>query len=610
MNAIGMRPVTRSLEGWARSRPYGPLGEHRPLMMGWTEEQLHASVAALRPWLTATTKNMSGRMEVAVASVARDIVVDDLLGGRGVRYYRAKSPYSLPGRYRSKDPLFTWHFVTRAIDALCAAGLIIHERGTWRRNCAGQQSVAKSTAELTALLRPLINVLEPRGVPGPDEVIVLRDRSDKQPIDYDDTPKTRKMRDEVHRINQALGRLEVRHHGHKVVISKGRRIFSGSFDLGGRFYLVGRSIQGMSSRTRAELTFVVDGASHPAVEVDYHTLHPVLAYKQSGGTAPRGDLYAIDGFDRKLVKLALNILFNAKTRKSAKLALLGELRADDSREKVGRGSQAFDTDLEFVDRVLDAVVRKHPGLRTAFGSDLGARLQRIDSDMAMTVLTRMIERTGRCPIPIHDSFVVPEPDVFVLRRTMREVAHERGLRLKLRESKAVRTTVDDLRAHKSPLVSSRVPSVYNGRADWADTCCTPQSPPPLEVTTPCLRKQASESPAGGRPRFPGEQQEGPGRNRQRVPKALFSQQLRSRRWLLGTGNSAHGPPQVGRCRVHRAGSATHERTASPRPFRVAPSISQKLVAVESGKYESVHGLAHPRDLSRLSSIRKVETRDD
>jgi hypothetical protein len=38
--------------------------------------------------------------------------------------------------------------------------------------------------------------------------------------------------------------------------------------------------------------------------------------------------------------------------------------------------------------------------------------------MAMEVMTRMIQRTGRCPLPIHDSFLVADIDAESLKETM------------------------------------------------------------------------------------------------------------------------------------------------------------------------------------------------
>ena len=48
----------------------------------------------------------------------------------------------------------------------------------------------------------------------------------------------------------------------------------------------------------------------------------------------------------------------------------------------------------------------HPKLSHVFATERDARFQRIDSDMAMAVMLEMLSLTGRCPFPIHDSFIV------------------------------------------------------------------------------------------------------------------------------------------------------------------------------------------------------------
>ena len=54
--------------------------------------------------------------------------------------------------------------------------------------------------------------------------------------------------------------------------------------------------------------------------------------------------------------------------------------------------------------------------------------------MAMQVMLTMIRRTGRCPLPMHDSFLVAEPDVETLAAVMMAVGHENNLRLALKSS--------------------------------------------------------------------------------------------------------------------------------------------------------------------------------
>ena len=103
-------------------------------------------------------------MHLATASVARSIVVEKMVTGSGVHYARAKDPYRRPERYRDGDPRFTWHYVTRAMDALRGAGLIEHVVGEWWPHTKGFESVAWATDELMALVGPLVDVSEHRGI--------------------------------------------------------------------------------------------------------------------------------------------------------------------------------------------------------------------------------------------------------------------------------------------------------------------------------------------------------------------------------------------------------------------------------------------------------------
>jgi len=395
-----------------------------PLVLMWHVDQLRPLVDLLIPWLP---EGLTVQMQLAIASEARSIVVDHVISGRGVHYARAKDSYRTPKRYRDGDPLFSWYYVTRAMDILRRSGLIDHTEGIWCPGTKGCQSVARPTDELVRLLEPLIDLSEPRGLPKRVETIVLRDRDDKADIDYVETADTELMRDQLRVINDKLAQLELRQRGQYVGNPTVRRIFNGSFDRGGRLYCKGNSYQNMPAAQRREIAFIVGATAYPAVEIDYSSLHIQMAYAEAGKRPPRGDLYIIDGFDRALVKLAVNTLFNAPTRKSAVGAIAEDLYNDRGLSRDECYTQAK--------KVVSAIRRKHHRIKSYFGSDCGARFQRQDSDMAVRVLTKMIKRTGRCPLPMHDSFLVPEIDAQTLSQTMTEVARDYGLQLDLKDSR-------------------------------------------------------------------------------------------------------------------------------------------------------------------------------
>jgi hypothetical protein len=76
-----------------------------------------------------------------------------------------------------------------------------------------------------------------------------------------------------------------------------------------------------------------------------------MAYAEAGKRPPRGDLYIIDGFDRALVKLAVNTLFNAPTRKGAVGGIAEGLHKD-----VGLSWSECYTQAK---KVVAAIRRKH-----------------------------------------------------------------------------------------------------------------------------------------------------------------------------------------------------------------------------------------------------------
>lgn len=164
------------------------------------------------------------------------------------------------------------------------------------------------------------------------------------------------------------------------------RVFNRSMDLGGRLY--GGWWQGVPSSERRHL-LIDDG---PVAEVDYHHLHPRLLYAYAGHRL-HGDAYTIKGCEteRSLVKKAFNTMINASSWAEARGAI----------------ASALGGDVVSAQRLMRTVARHHAQIRRLFCSGLGLRLQRIDSDIAIAVVTELTVRRGLPCYPVHDSFIVP-----------------------------------------------------------------------------------------------------------------------------------------------------------------------------------------------------------
>jgi hypothetical protein len=409
-------------------------GEHAPLKLGWRDDQLVPVIELLSPLLPG---GLTANMLHAAAAIVRSLVVDYQLTGQPVRYSRNRNHYGSAPRYRRGDPRYSWYFVTNSMDLLAQASLIGHALGEWLcSERGGKQSVAWPTPELLALTESVIDLGDRRGELG-SEVIILRDRQDKKDIDYEDTDETHAMRAEIEALNEALGQLDLYRQGKSFPIPLMRRVFNGTLERGGRCYCChGKSFQNIRAKERLDLLIAIHGVLHPVVEIDYANLHAVMAYTQAGLSTPPGDQYVIDGIDRGVVKRAFNILLNAGSRGDAVSALVEDLHRKDDELWLHSGlpTQYRRECHPFAEKVVSAIEKKHHRIAGYFGSDSGAAFMRRDSDMAVRVMTLVLAETGRCPLPIHDSFLVADLDQEVLASVMHQIASEEGLPLCLKVS--------------------------------------------------------------------------------------------------------------------------------------------------------------------------------
>ncbi len=183
------------------------------------------------------------------------------------------------------------------------------------------------------------------------------------------------------------------------------RVFNrGTFDCGGRHY--GAYWQNTPRAYRPFLT--IDG--HPTVELDFKSMHPTMIYHQMG-LPVEGDPYELDGFPRgyrDTVKSAFMTLLNAKeeTRRLRSLETL--------QYPPGWGPVSLREEVE----------RHHAPIREVFRSDMGVKLQRLDSDIASIVMRVMREKHGALALPVHDSFIVTEDREHELEAVMRSAYAE------------------------------------------------------------------------------------------------------------------------------------------------------------------------------------------
>jgi len=179
------------------------------------------------------------------------------------------------------------------------------------------------------------------------------------------------------------------------------RIFSkASFDLGGRLFA---PIQNYTKQTRKY--FYLNG--EPTIEIDYSSIHPYMLYHGEGLEFDGDDPYAIEGFDRDAVKVALNVMLNRKglgANKSAAKAI----------------SNALSCDNDTAEALETAIQALHSPIAHHFNSGIGLTLQRRDSDIALLVINTFINEIKRPIICVHDSFVVSVRDTETLILAMND----------------------------------------------------------------------------------------------------------------------------------------------------------------------------------------------
>lgn len=189
------------------------------------------------------------------------------------------------------------------------------------------------------------------------------------------------------------------------------RGFKGGWDRGGRLY--GGWWINVPRVERANLMIM----GSLAVELDYARLHPTLLYARLGRRLDF-DPYVIPGLEgpdtRELGKRTFNRLLN-RTPPAGRQ----DVRLRPMLEDLVQLPKSWSFE-RYLARFMD---RLEP-IATWFGTGEGLRLQREDSDLAIEVLTRLLNR-DIVALPVHDSFIVRTEDGMALRRAMNEAFSSR-----------------------------------------------------------------------------------------------------------------------------------------------------------------------------------------
>lgn len=256
-----------------------------------------------------------------------------------------------------------------------------------------------------------------------EEVIILKDRKlavwprtlYAESIDYRDTPDTMRMREEVRSINGWLQGADICFvtDGEGDVHDRGlRRVFNNrSFESGGRL-LGGFWMQTSMGRDNWELLRNVRIEGDAVAVVGYSSMFLRLLYCEAGVQAPSGDLYAgikelTDGehpYREGVQRLLSMLMFRDELPRQASK----ELRLADVLPKGVK-----------VKTMVAAICNLHSAVAHLFGTKIGHRLFKRESDILVRVLHRCRD-LGIVALPVHDAIIVKEGMSVDARRVMLE----------------------------------------------------------------------------------------------------------------------------------------------------------------------------------------------
>ncbi len=208
-----------------------------------------------------------------------------------------------------------------------------------------------------------------------------------------------------------------------------RRVFNDSNpERGGRFY--GGWWQNVPRNYRTLIRIADrDGQPQMTREQDYSSIQPQMLYALLGVPAPP-DAYSVYP----------DVATNKASRGTAKMLLLQMLNATDRRDVLGAAREEIINEARTLvppgtpvtveaslpagcpplEELLARIEQFHEPIRHHFYNDTGKGLSYLDSQLAATVMSRLIKEHGAVALPIHDSFIVQRQHNETLKQYMHD----------------------------------------------------------------------------------------------------------------------------------------------------------------------------------------------
>lgn len=250
------------------------------------------------------------------------------------------------------------------------------------------------------------------------EILILKEGKDDDDraalVNYTDSQKTRRLRNQVKRLNEWLlkadielanARSSIRLGKDGEIIATYRRTLRRTFN--NKSWRQGGRLSGgfWMTMPRADRFRQIRIGGKPVADVDYQQLFPRLAYARAQAPQPSGDLYDVmgDGTRRDGWKLLLNALLFAR----------GPLK------RWPRDCSPLLPGLNLRQAVA-LLTEKHQPIARLFGTGVGFELMYMESEMLITVVTHLFGH-GAVPLPLHDAVLVAKPHAKAAKAAMEDV---------------------------------------------------------------------------------------------------------------------------------------------------------------------------------------------
>ena len=248
-------------------------------------------------------------------------------------------------------------------------------------------------------------------------VVKNADKSVCKEIKSSEKSKIRSMRKKLEAYNDFMAQQEIRYTGNQPSVNQNNtqlyRVFNdGSIKNYGRLY--GGFWETMPATERQHI--LING--EPTIELDLRAQGlQILAALQGGALDVTKDPRLIKPFSPEVTKVAAMMAVFSNSRRGAHANTMKDLEEYD--EKHGTSFAAELPDYATYKSLVTQFIKNNPILETCLFRGNQNAVQRIDSDLCMTVLTKL-NKKKIAVLPIHDSFIVPQSKGNELREAVIE----------------------------------------------------------------------------------------------------------------------------------------------------------------------------------------------